>query len=243
MFKTKFAITIVLIMIFVSITGCTFNNELPTGNDSTFNDEITTTTVSEPEDTIPEETEVFSSQEITVSEFDELPDDIKGTLIPIDSLLLYHVETGNEYDSNDSYMLWRTMQYAFGNFGENYNRAEQKDYHLTVEPMTIGEFTTAILDGDYNNYPIPEELSGYIWYDSNEDMYYFGMGDRGLSQTEVLTYQYLENHTLKVTARLYGLDDNTTICSGTFYFKRNDYASGVIEPLFYYTVTDVEYLE
>lgn len=86
-----------------------------------------------------------------------------------------------------------------------------------------------------------EELSNDITYDSETDTYFFGMGDRGLSQTEVLSYRYLEDHTLIVTARLYAQDDDSTICSGTFYFKRNKYASGVIEPLFYYTVTDAEF--
>ncbi len=180
--------------------------------------------------------------EIYVSDFNELPDDIKGTIIPIDSLLLYYAETGNGYDSSDSYMLWRTLQYAFGNFGVNYHRADLKDYSLCVEPINVGEFTTSILDGDYKNYPIPKELSDNIWYDSSDDLYHFGLGDRGLSQTEILSYQYLEDHNLRVNARLYGLDDDTTICSGTFYLKRNDYASGVVEPLFYYTVTDVEYI-
>ena len=64
-------------MIFITITGCTFNNELPVGNESALNEEITTNTVSESEETITEETEAFLSQEITVSEFNELPDDIK----------------------------------------------------------------------------------------------------------------------------------------------------------------------
>ncbi len=231
--KTKLAIVFITSISILSLLGCNSSSETM---DVTLNvEESTSTYENEPIATI--------EQEVSVSDFNELPDDIKGTIIPIDSLLLYHAETGKEYDANDSYMLWRTLQYAFGNFGVNYNRAELKEYSLTVEPMTIGEFTTAILDGDYKNYPIPEELNDQAWYDSNDNSYYFGVGDRGLSQTEILTYQYLDNHNLKVTARLYGLDDNSTICSGTFYFKRNDYASGVIEPLFYYTVTTVEFNE
>lgn len=247
--KTKMTISIVLILLFTILTGCTIKKDLPAKNDTHSNKEPIINTVSESDNTITKENEAETatgfiiSEEINVFDFNELPDDIKGTIIPIDSLLLYHAETGNEYDSNNSYMLWRTLQYAFGNFGINYNRAQTKDYNITVEPMTIGEFTTSIIDGDYRNYPIPAELSDDIWYDGNDDLYYFGLGDRGLSQTEILKYQYLEDHNLKVTARLYGLDDNTTICSGTFYLKRNDYASGVIEPLFYYTVTDVEYLK
>lgn len=231
MSKIKFVAYILLIILIVSTVGCSKTDTTPPDSNET----IVETT--EPESTH----ESFVSEEVIVSDFDDIPEDIKGTIIPIDSLLLYHTETGNTYDTNDSYMLWRTLQYAFGNFGLNYNRVELKDYAFSAEPMTVGEFTTAILDDDYENYPIPEKLSEDVWYDSENDIYCFSIGDRGLSQTEILTYQYLEDHNLKITARLYALDDNSTICEGIFYFKRNKYASGVVEPLFYYTVTNVEF--
>lgn len=213
MIKRFIRFSILFVIIIGLLTGCANKNEVPVPN----------------------------TEEATVSDYNELPDDIKGTLIPIDSLLLYHVETGNTYDANSSHMLWRSLQYAFGNFGTFYNRAEFIESAFCVEPMTVGEFTTAILDGDYLNFPIPDELSDSVWYDSENDRYCFAAGDRGLSQTEILSYQYLEDHTLKVTARFFAQDDNSTICNGTFYFKRNNYASGVIEPLFYFTVTDAEF--
>ncbi len=225
--KTGFTTYLLLITIILSTVGCTTKDKIYSDS----NIVNSTESVSES----------FVSEDVSVSDFNEIPDDIKGTIIPIDSLLLYHVETGQKYNTNDSYMLWRTLQYAFGNFGVNYKRAELKDFALNAEPIVVGEFTTAILDGNYMNYPIPEELSNDIWYDSNEDVFFFSVGDRGLSQTEILTYQYLEEHNLKITARLYAQDDNSTICNGTFYLKRNEYASGVIEPLFYYTVTDVTF--
>ena len=53
-------------------------------------------------------------------EYESLPDDIKGMLIPIDSLLLYNVEIGGEYKPEDPEMFWQTMHYMFGNFGEFY---------------------------------------------------------------------------------------------------------------------------
>jgi len=236
----KTFLTFILLIFILTTIGCSpknktsENNSAETGIESIDSGEEETNVAKS-------STEAFLSEEITVSDYNELPDDIKGTIIPMDSLLLYHTETGNAYDADNSYMLWRTLQYAFGNFGIHYNRAELQEYAISCEPMAVGEFTTAILDGDYTDYPIPEELSNDIAYDSENDTYFFGMGDRGLSQTEVLSYRYLEDHTLKVTARLYAQDDDSTICSGTFYFKRNEYASGVIEPLFYYTVTDAEF--
>lgn len=174
-------------------------------------------------------------------EFNELPDDIKGSIIPMDSLMLYHVETGKEYDQTDAYMFWRTLHYALGNFGVNYNRAEMTDYELAVESMVIGEFATSFIPDYDNPLPIPEELSDSVRYDDSSDTYYFGLGDRGLSQTEILSYEYIDNNTLKITARLFALDDDSTICKGNFVLIRNDYASGVVEPLFYFTVSEVEF--
>lgn len=173
--------------------------------------------------------------------FTDLPDDIKGTIIPMDSLMLYHIETGKEYDKTDSYMFWKVLHYELGNFGINYNRAEMTDYELAVEPMVIGEFATSFIY-DYNeSLPIPSELNDSVRYDDSEKMYYFGLGDRGLSQTEILSYEYIDNNTLKATARLFAVDDKATICTGEFLLKRNDYASGVIEPLFYFTVVEAEF--
>lgn len=173
--------------------------------------------------------------------FNDLPDDIKGCIIPLDSLMLYHVETGKEYEPTDAYMFWRTLHYALGNFGINYNRAEMTDYELAVESMVIGEFATSFIPDYKDSLPIPEELTDSVRYDSTENMYYFGLGDRGLSQTEILSYEHVDNNTLRMTARLYGLDDNSTICKGDFVLKWNEYANGVIEPLFYYTVVEAKF--
>ncbi len=187
------------------------------------------------------ETKPIETQTLEIQQplsFGDLPDDIKGTIIPMDSLMLYHVETGKEYDSSDAHMFWRTLHYALGNFGTNYNRAEITDYELVVESLVIGEFATSFIHDYTNPLPIPEEIKDAVRYDSTEDKYYFSLGDRGLSQTEILAYEYVDNNTLKISARLFAVDDNSTICKGDFILERNDYASGVIEPLFYFTVVE-----
>ena len=237
----------IVLLFSMSIMGCGSSSK-KTGNDvvtqeSTCENEMVDNSVNETEESLVNETstDMENSEMQQPISFDDLPDDIKGCIIPMDSLMLYHVETGKEYDSKDPHMFWRTLHYALGNFGMNYNRAEMVDYELAVESMVIGEFATSFIV-EYNDpFQIPEELADSIRYNNEEDIYYFGLGDRGLSQTEILSYEYVDNDTLKITARLFGQDDNATICKGDFVFKRNDYASGVIEPLFYFTVAEAEF--
>lgn len=174
--------------------------------------------------------------------YENLPDDIKGMLIPIDSLLLYNVESGGEYNPDDPGMFWLAMHYAIGNFASFYNRAELVESELAVESMDVAEFATSYVEGFKGLPLIPDSLSNRVRYDSEEDMYFFGVGDRGLSQTEILSYEYVDSNTLKISARLFAVDDDSTICKGEFVLVRNDYASGVIEPLFYFTVSEAEFI-
>ena len=174
--------------------------------------------------------------------FEELPDDIKGLIIPIDSLLLYHTEIGGEYLPEDPEMFWMVMHYAIGNFGEFYNRAELVKSELAADSMVIGEFASALI-ADLEEIPsIPDVLSYNVRYDSEEDLYFFGVGDRGLSQTEILSYEYIDNNTLKISARLFAVDDDSTILKGDFILARNEYAAGVIEPLFYFSVSEATFI-
>lgn len=175
--------------------------------------------------------------------FEELPDDIKGLIIPMDSLLLYHIENGGEYLPENPEMFWQVMHYAIVNFGEFYNRAELVESELAADSMVIGEFASAII-ADLEEIPsIPDSLSYGVRYDSEEDFYFFGVGDRGLSQTEILSYEYIDNNTLKVSTRLFGVEDDSTILKGDFVLVRNEYAAGVIEPLFYFSVSEATFVE
>lgn len=173
--------------------------------------------------------------------YEELPDDIKRMLIPMDSLLLYTTETGGAYAPEDAEMFWSAMHYAFGNFGEFYNRAERMGSKLAVESLDAAEFASAFVE-DFEELPaVPDFLSERVCYESEGDMYLFAVGDRGLSQTEILSYEYVDSNTLKISARLFGVDDDSTIQKGEFTLVRNDYAAGVIEPLFYFTVSEAEF--
>ncbi len=235
--KSKRILSLLLVCILMLVFGCGKENADP---------ESIILINEAAEESVEVKTE--STENIIVSdengiEFETLPDDIKGLIIPMDSLLLYYAETNSEYNPEDAGMFWRVMNYAIGNFGEFYNRAELVGSELAVDSMVIGEFASAFIV-DFEGIPvIPDALSARVRFDSEEDIYYFGVGDRGISQTEILSYEYVDNNTLKISARLFAIDDDSTIKKADFIFVRNEYAAGVIEPLFYFTVTEATFIE
>ena len=253
--KNKIVLFLIFIFFTIMLVGCKNQNEnvpISTNGANAERVESETTGMDSESEPIEVETEQSEEQESYKSElvfnpdgidFEELPDNIKGLMVPIDALLLYHVENDAEYVSNDPEMFWMVMHYAIGNFGTFYNRAELREYELAVESKVISEFASAIV-ADLEDIPgIPDSLSMNIRYDSEEDLYFFGVGDRGLSQTEILSYEYVDNHTLKISARLFAMDDDSTILKGDFVFVRNDDAVGVVESLFHFTVSEVVFVE
>lgn len=190
---------------------------------------------------VQETEESMESEEITVADFDDVPDNLKGLLIPVDSLLLYHVEYGNDIKTDDPEVIWQLMHYAVGNYGAFYERAELIEGEYVTDRTVVEEFLSAFMPEVKGIPDIPDSLKDRIRYEENEKQYYFAAGDRGLSQTEILSYQYPDHDTVVIHARLYGLDDDVTIQEGIFTFSRNGYAAGVVEPLFYYSLTDAEF--
>ena len=253
--KNKIVLFLFFIFLTLSFVGCEKQNKnvpLPTNGANEERVELETGKMDSELESIEVETGQSEEQENYKSElifnpdgieYEELPDDIKGLLVSIDSLLLYHVENDAEYVSNDPEMFWMVMHYAIGNFGTFYNWAELREYELAVGSKVIHDFASAIVANSENIPAIPDSLSMNIRYDNEEDLYFFGVGDRGLSQTQILSYEYIDMDTLKVSARLFAMDDNSTITKGDFVFKRNHNANCEIEPLFYFTVSEVEFVE
>ena len=253
----KKVIVLFLIIVCMFAVSCgNKNTENVVSEDETVTEslvnEIETEEVATEESEMQNETEVvLPSEEINLPAasdpngitYEELPDDIKGMIIPIDSLLLYNVEIGGEYTLDNPEMFWMTMYFAVGNFGESNNHAKLLESEWAVTSADIKEFASSFIP-EFQNIPqIPDALSTLIRYDSAEDIYFFGVGDRGLSGTEILSYEYVDNNTLKIKARLFGLDDDMTINEGEFTLARNNYVQNVAEPLFYFTVTEAVFIK
>lgn len=188
-----------------------------------------------------ENMKITESEEIVVSNPDELPDNLKGLIILVDSLLLYYIEYSDDVKTDEPEVIWQLLHYAVGNYGAFYDRAELIEGEYVTDRAVVEEFLSAFMP-EFEDIPnIPFSLKDRIRYEEEEKQYYFSAGDRGLSQTEILSYRYPNNDTVVIHARLYGVDDDATIQEGTFTFSRNGYAASVVEPLFYYSLTDAEF--
>ena len=89
---------------------------------------------------------------------------------------------------------------------------------------------------------MPDSAEYGIRFDAETDTYFFGLGDRGLSQTEILSFEYTDMDTVKVSARLFGLDDDLTICTADFTLVRNANVDAASDALFNFSVSEVNFV-
>ena len=174
------------------------------------------------------------SQEITI------PDDMYDMLAPMDAILMCGAETGFEYDAENPEVFWRLMYYNLGNHGSRHTSARLNEGVLYLSRSAVAEFATGMF-ANYTDLPeIPEDYAGSVTYDENSDMYTFSLGDRGLSDAEFVKCMQNADGSYDVTARLYDLEDNSTIVSAVFHLVANPYADEISGPLFLYTISSFE---
>jgi len=169
----------------------------------------------------------------------EIPADMEAMLAPMDAILMCGAETGFEYDSENPEVFWRLMYYNIGNHGSTHPLAKVDRGILELDRKVVQEFATGMF-ANYSDLPeLPEEMEGAITYDESIDAYLFSLGDRGLSQAEMVTCMKNADGSYDVTARLYDMEDNSTIVSAVFHLVANPYADGIMNPMFLYTISSV----
>ena len=169
---------------------------------------------------------------------EELPEELKGMIVSMDSLMLAGIESGDAVTVVNQETFWTVMHYAIGNFAEAYNCGEVVESDLAVAGADVAEFAAALTDGFESLEAMPASEEYGIRYDAETDTYFFGLGDRGLSQTEILSYEYTDMDTVKVSARLFAQDDDSTICNADFTLVRN-----ANDGLFSFSVSEVNVAE
>lgn len=168
---------------------------------------------------------------------EELSEELKGMVMAIDSLMMASVENGETVTANNPEKFWTVMHYALGNYAETYNRGEVMESELAVKSTDVVEFAAALTDGFNGLETMPASEEYGIRFDAETDTYFFGLGDRGLSQTEILSFEYTDMDTVKVSARLFALDDDSTICNADFTLVRNTNAGA--DAVFCFSVSEV----
>lgn len=170
----------------------------------------------------------------------EIPADMESMLAPMDAIMMCSVETGFVYNVDDPEVFWRLMYYNIGNHGSSHQLAKIDAGVLQLDRRAVQEFATGMF-ANYSDLPeLPEEMVGSITYDESLDAYLFSLGDRGLSQAEMLSCMQNADGSYDVTARLYDVTDGSTIVCEKFHLETNPYADGISEPMFLYTISAVE---
>lgn len=190
---------------------------------------------------LPDNTEeVFAIGDPAYSKEITIPEDMLSMLAPMDAILMCGAETGFEYDAKDPEVFWRLMYYNLGNHGSRHQLAKLNEGTLYLDRRAVQEFATGMFV-DYSDLPaVPEDFAESITYDASMDQYQFSLGDRGLSDAEFVKCMQNADGSYDVTARLYDLEDNSTIVSAVFHLVTNPYADGISEPLFLYTIASFE---
>lgn len=170
----------------------------------------------------------------------ELPGDMESMLAPMDAIMMCGAERGFDYNVDDPEVFWRLMYYNIGNHGSNHSLAKVDKGILQLDYSVVLEFATGMFV-NYSDLPvIPECLSDSITYDESLDAYMFSLGDRGLSQAEILKCMKNADGSYDVTARLYDVTDGQTIVSAKFHLETNPYADGITNPMFLYTISSAD---
>lgn len=199
----------------------------------------------EPAETVEEMQETEESETAEEPEPEEtegmLPAGMESMLAPMDSLMMCMYENGYAY-GDDPYVFWVELRYLLGNYyGMAESGAAAEDAYLRVEPETVKEFASS-LTADFRELPeMTEGLENLVRYDAETDTYLFALGDRGLSQAEVLSCEEQKDGNYQVQTRLYGVDDGETICIADFTLVPNTYQpESQTEQLFWYSVSAME---
>ncbi len=160
------------------------------------------------------ETEEVSG-EISEEEKEEDLQIVNDMLPLMDSVMLCILENNYDFDTTNSSFVWNVMEYYVANFlvdSENVTMSE--DYSSAiVSKEDVSEYMRGYVLNSVPEFQPGEETPLIT---ENENSYSFGLGDRGLSKSEIIGFSKNRDDSLDVDIRLMSLDDNTEICTATF---------------------------
>lgn len=176
----------------------------------------------------------------TVNPFEE---NMENMLMPMDSLMMCLTENEYKYDPSDAVVFWSGIYYAIGNYGEKRDSVTVEEGVMTVTEQVVEEFAHGLYADFHSLPPIPEQLLVLIDYSAEIGNYTLALGERGISAAEIIKYEEGRQGTYLVTARLFGLDDNTTISKWKITIVPNEAAAALENPLFRYSISAMEKLK
>ena len=187
-----------------------------------------------------------ASEVLTEAEENPIPealsDNLNNILAVMDSYMMCMEENGDTFEQDkDAY--WTLLYYILGNYGTMRDSVKITDSEMKVPREVVEEYASALF-ADYSELPdISKQQGPMISYDEKEDSYIFGLGDRGCSASKIVSSWDNGDGTYNVIAKLYGLEDDSTICTWVFTLIENEYADTIKDPLFYYSIANAKSFE
>lgn len=165
----------------------------------------------------------------------------QGMLPVLDSILLYVQESqGGAYDGKDPACVWSVLYYLLANPEEERfltGDGVREDGSQLFTRRGVEECAAAAF-ADFDGLPL-DGLEGLHWgldYDESWDAVARMPGDRGDTQSDLLSWQDNGDGTYTAKAALSISSEGTVLAEGTFLLRDNPNLDGITDPLFYYTV-------
>lgn len=239
--KKKILLALVLAGV-LCIVGCG-NGDVETGGKNTetensMSSESQLTEESESNDVNDSQSENSESEVVELDE-SQIAESIQNMLPPMDSIMLCATENGIEYNAENPDTFWTLMYYLVVNHGYGNPLAEFAGGDLKIGSRAVFEYAAAMFE--IEKMPdIPASRAEIIKYDEKEDAYYFMLSDRGLSDSEIVSFEKNADGSYDVIARLYDVEEGGTISTAKFHLVKNKNIDGIDNPQFYWTITSAE---
>lgn len=145
--------------------------------------------------------------------------DLENMLPLTDAVMRCLLEQSYTYTPEDPQVFWRMIYYATPEFSDQ----AVIDGDAMELPVSAVERIAAALYSGYQGLPdISAVQDDRIGYNAEKDTYSFGLGDRGLSDYEMMNFVTNEDGSVTMKVRLFDVTDDTTICEGTFVLQKNN---------------------
>lgn len=163
----------------------------------------------------------------------------------MDSLNMCMVETGSLYDPQDPEFFWNALLYTIGNYPDIRDNestglmvVDNKNGVRTVNYKLVQEYATGIF-AEYSDLPaLPANCA--VKLNEDAEYYDFPMGDRGASYSKVVSWFIKSDGVHSVEVQLLSREDDRIIAEYLYTLVDNPYADGITDPMFRYTIKNVE---
>ncbi len=229
----------VMISTGVMLMGCSGNK---TAEDTSANVEATDETEEDTEEAVADDS-TNDATNLEAYDVDNPTKEMQNMFLIMDAINMCMLETGQEYSQEDTGFFWTAIKFAIINSGIIEAGMEGITYdtmsgETTVTPEIVKQFALAIFCTD--ELPIPPQVENGVSVTA-DGSYLFGIGDRGLSQGVLHSWDVNDDgtYTVEVELQAVGEDDGREMAKFNYLLTDNYYASDSETPMFAFSIEDV----